>query len=72
VCVSILGLVRRLANRIFLHRVMSSFAGCSAVLYFSTLSHKRKEFRKQGIEHDMCVLILPANLSAKFLILRII
>ena len=25
--------------------------------YFSTLSHKRHDFRKKGIEHKMCVLI---------------
>ena len=30
---------------------------CSAVLHFSTLSHKRQDFGGKKIEHEMCILI---------------
>jgi hypothetical protein len=43
---------------------------CLAVPYFSTLSHKRQDFRNQGIEHKMCVLIVSTTLSETFIILR--
>ena len=35
---------------------MSSVA-CPALTYFSTLSHKRQDFRKKDIEYKKCVLI---------------
>jgi hypothetical protein len=41
---------------------------CPAVRYFSTLSHKRHDFRKKNIDHEVCDLIL-FTLSEKFLIL---
>jgi hypothetical protein len=40
--------------------------------YFSTLSYKRRDFRKKKFtEHEMSVLIFSANLSEAFLVLRI-
>jgi hypothetical protein len=39
-------------------------------LGFFTLTHKRYDFRKNYIEHKMCVLIFYINLSETFLILR--
>jgi hypothetical protein len=38
--------------------------------YFSTLSHKRCDFRKKVTEHKMCVLIFSTTFSKTFLILR--
>jgi hypothetical protein len=35
--------------------------GQSPVQYFSTLSHKRKYFRRKFIDHEMCVLIFCAT-----------
>ena len=34
---------------------------CPLALYFSTLSHKRCDFRKKVIEHKMCVLIFSTT-----------
>jgi len=41
---------------------------CLAVSYFSTLSHKRHDLRKDIIECKMCVLIFSTNLSTTFLV----
>ena len=38
--------------------------------YFSTLSHKRHDFRKQVIEYKICALIFSATLCGTFLILK--
>jgi hypothetical protein len=41
-----------------------------ALHYFSTLSHKRHDFRKNGIEHKMCFDFSLRFSSETFLILR--
>jgi hypothetical protein len=52
-CVSV-ALVIRHAKRMR-HTVLSHVA-CHTLLYFSTLSHKRHDFRIIIIEHKTCVL----------------
>jgi hypothetical protein len=37
------------------------FVVCPAVHYFSILSHKRHDFRKNFAEHKLCVLIFSTN-----------
>ena len=44
------------------HTILSSMA-CLAVSYFSTLSHKRHDFRTNAFRHKMCVLIVSANFA---------
>jgi len=46
--------------------ILSSVA-CPSLQYFSTLSHKRQDFRNNVIEHKMCVLIFSTFLSETFL-----
>ena len=45
---------------------------CTALKYFSTLSHKWHDFRKKknAIERKTCVLIFSTNFSETFIILR--
>ena len=47
--------------------VIGSMSGCSL---FSTLCHKRHDFRKSVIEHKLCVLICVQILTENFHILR--
>jgi hypothetical protein len=43
--------------------ILSSVA-CSAVQYFSTLSHKRNDFRENNAEHTKRVLIFSTTFTA--------
>jgi len=47
-----------------------SSVACPALQYFSTLSHKGRDFREVVTEEKVCVLIFSTILSKIFLILR--
>ena len=44
-------------HEMHMRRVILSSVARPTLLYFYTLSHKRQDFRKKVIEHEMCVLI---------------
>ena len=50
------------------HIFMCGLSGYT--IFFSTLSHKRQDLRKNVTEHKMCVLFSLHHLSEKFLMLR--
>ena len=47
-----------------LHRVILSSVASPTVQHFSTLSHKRHDFRKRGIGYKMCVLIFSTTFES--------
>jgi hypothetical protein len=67
VCVCV-ALVIQHAKR--MRPIILSCVAYLAVPYFSTLSHKRHDFRKKKSERQMCVLIFFTLLSATFFTLR--
>jgi hypothetical protein len=50
--------------------IILSAVTCLVLSYFSTLSHKRQDFRKIFFEYDMCLGFSVQRLSETFLILR--
>ena len=49
-----------------LRLIVLSSVICPNVPYFSTSSHKRQHFRKNAIEHKICVLIFPTTFRTVF------
>jgi hypothetical protein len=44
-----------------MRHIVTSFVAPLAPLYFSTVSHKRRDFWKKVTEHKMCVLIFSTT-----------
>jgi hypothetical protein len=53
-----------------MRRIILSSAACPALLYISTMSHIRHDFRGKVFEYKVCVLIFCTNLSETFLTLK--
>ena len=54
-----------------IRRIICPPIACLAVPYFSTLSHKRHDFRKNNITAlTLCVLIFSTSLAETYLVLR--
>jgi hypothetical protein len=52
-----------------MRRAVLSTVACAAPPYFSIFSHKRRDFLRNVIEYNLCVLILYTTLPKIFLIL---
>jgi hypothetical protein len=66
VCISVALVIQHAMRK--RHIAICGLSGCTK--FFSTLSHKRYDFREKVTEHKMCVLIFFTTLSETFLILR--
>jgi hypothetical protein len=57
-------LVTRHAKR--MRPIILSLVACLSLTHFPTISHKRHDFRKNAIEHEMFVLIFFTTLPKYF------
>ena len=57
-CVSVALIIQR---KIHIRHIVLSSVACPAGTYFSTLSQKRQDFRKNVTEHEMCILIFSTT-----------
>ena len=67
VCVALL-----IQHKTCMRHVLKSFVATLAPLYFSTLSHKRHDFRGKRFKHKIVFLFSIQLLSKIFLIRRLI
>jgi hypothetical protein len=57
-CVSVALVIQHVKR---MRRIILSSVACLALPHFSTLSHKRLDFRENVIENKMCVLIFTTT-----------